>query len=313
MAEVVGRALRVAAVVVVDVLVLPDRGRLRYHDAGEAVRELLVDADADAECGWECEEDERGWVAGRGKTYDESTSIALLLGNELSDTLPCSNSGLVPVLPAAIALGFGTAWPAYLSPSVEGIVIVPGSSFVSTYIVSALGAGATRSVRACGEKWRLESWGWSGRSSEGGRRSRVRFGSSLSSKKELEAGRLWLTAASSLVLVLAFFIFIGVGLPLLAPSPSAPSSSAPSPSPNSPSTPREISCRSSIHVLFVVILEDSVRARLSSDVPASLVSPLNTLFSALCVDIDDCSSALDISSACTLRSSRWSKPSEFAL
>ena len=59
----------------------------------------------------------------------------------------------------------------------------------------------------------------------------------------------------------------------------------------------------------MAIREDSVRACSSSDTSASALSPLSTLFSVVCVDMEDCRRAFDISSAWTLRASnvsRWS-------
>ena len=62
----------------------------------------------------------------------------------------------------------------------------------------------------------------------------------------------------------------------------------------------------------MLIFEDNVRACTSRDASASAAWLVSTLFSDDCVDMDDCNNALDISSACTLRSRSVSRSLELA-
>lgn len=74
-------------------------------------------------------------------------SIALFVGSEFSEMTLLRRSGRWAF---SMVRGVGTVWLDERNPSVDGIVIVPGSSVVSMYIVIARGGGAMRSFLACG-------------------------------------------------------------------------------------------------------------------------------------------------------------------
>lgn len=123
------RALRVT-VVVVEVLLLPDRGRVRNDEDGETVRELEFDLDDPAvRCG----------------TYVARRSMADFDGSALSDSAPRKSSGRRLL---SVGSEAATARLDERSPSVAGRTMVSGSAAVSTYIVIARGVGAMRSFRS---------------------------------------------------------------------------------------------------------------------------------------------------------------------
>lgn len=78
----------------------------------------------------------------------------------------------------------------------------------------------------------------------------------------------------------------------------------------SPSTSLDISSRLFIQesciLSFNRILDERLRAWASRDV-STMLSDARTVDRLLCVDMEDCSKALDISSACTLRASSESR------
>ena len=170
------KALRVTvAVVVVDVLALPERGLVRKDDDGDAVRELLFEEGFDDSM--------------RRVIKEDSTSRALFVGNELSDPVACNSSGLRVV---SIGTGFDWARIGGRTPNVDGNAIASGSSVVSTYIVMARGGGAMRSSRPCLVYCKLALR----KSSDGGLLRWLRFKRSEKLDNELVEGRLLLTGSS---------------------------------------------------------------------------------------------------------------------
>ena len=96
-----------AVVVALEVLALPERGRVRKDDEGETVREFEFDR---------VRRDEPA----RGAMYEESMSRALFVGRELSEPVACSSIGLWVGVPS-IGSGAERVWDGARRPSVEGM------------------------------------------------------------------------------------------------------------------------------------------------------------------------------------------------
>lgn len=164
------------------------------------------------------------------------------------------------------------------SPSVDGSIMSSGSVDDSTNCVSALGGGAMSLSRAGCEYWSCELLEDEplNSSSDGFLRCRNSGAAGV--------GRLRLTALSS------------------ADGESSSSNL---------STPFDMSSRWSIHVVCIPLLTlmrvDKFRARTSRVRSGSFSTGERSVDKLVCVEIELCNSALDNSSACTLRSSSVSR------